>query len=263
MKRKSLPLVLALVAFVAACFVQLVSYSPEARAASSEVSLTVRLERAQTPLPHARFSMYRVGEFSESGEIQLIDELKGRLVISDVRQQKGWAQAAQQLSSWISELKLKAAAVDYTDENGEILFDHNDGVTRGFYLVVGDDVEYGEKTYSSLPFLITLPSWNPEDELLDYDVVASPKPGEKVNPTGDGQEDPTTLTPIPHVIGTPSQTNGTPSGSSSGSTNPVVDSRGGTRTPTTGELLVMWAPWFGLGMIALAIGLRMRNQRNS
>ncbi len=58
-------------------------------------------------------------------------------------------------------------------------FTEDEGISHGLYLAVGDDVASEGRTYSSLPFIVGLPSWDFEERSWCYEVIAEPKPGER------------------------------------------------------------------------------------
>lgn len=202
-----------------------------------QAQLTVKLERGDTPLPGARFSVHRVGELAESGAITLIAPFAGNFDVSDVYDQRGWARAANAMAEFVANRGLAPAMSGVTAEDGCVSFEEVDGLSRGVYLVVGDDVAYGDTVYSSLPFLISVPGVDPVTGEWCYELLAMPKPGERPGPT-----------PAP-----------TPSPSGGGKVPPGGSVPSGP-TPKTGDNPVVWPYALGIALIAVALGYRLRRR---
>ena len=226
---------LALAIAAVLCMLPLLGLPGHEALAVPPLQLTVELSRSDTPLPGARFSVYRVGEFDDSGKITLIGDFSGRFDVDDIHDQQGWPDIAQDMADWVASARPDPLLSGLTGDDGRVSFYEADGLTRGVYLVVGDDVDYGGTTYSSLPFLITMPCWNPEEGAWDYNVIAMPKPGERTpdDPGGDEGDD---------------------------ENGGHEDRRGGGFLPKTGEFLAEWGQWVGLGIIAMTLGVRARRR---
>ena len=189
--RRSISALVAIVLLVCAFMPFSAVANEPAGPASSDLELVVEFVHEGAPLPGTRFSLYRIGDFDESGPVTLDAAYAARFSVSDVREQHGWASAAREMAEFVKESKTAPTLSATTLDNGCANFVEADGLTHGIYLVVGDDVDYQGTTYSSLPFLMTMPSWDPEDRIWRYQAVAKPKPGERA-------PDPTPApTPVP------------------------------------------------------------------
>lgn len=203
--------------------------------AQPRMELTVVLERADTPLPDARFNVYHVGELGESGAIVLDEEYAGEFTVTDIHDQRGWARTAREMAEFVVEKGLKPVMSGVTGADGRVSFGEADGLSRGVFFVVGDDVAYGDKVYSSLPYLVSVPGLDPETGEWVYELITMPKPGEK------------TPDPAP-----------TPSGGGGKKSSPSLWPGG--RSPKTGDILLMLSPLFGAAIIILTLGYRMRRR---
>ena len=68
-----------------------------------------------------------------------------------------------------------------TDSTGHASFGAGSELTAGVYLIVGRDTKVNNDTYTTLPFLVSLPLWDEASETWIYDVVTQPK-AEKHSP---------------------------------------------------------------------------------
>lgn len=196
--------------------------------------LTVVLDYGGTPIPEAEFSLYRVGSIDANAEITPEEPFIGRFDVSDSRSRDEWDQLAAEMASFCRSEKLAPIAGGLTNGSGSVTFGSGSTLASGLYLVIGDEVLYRDYTYTSLPFLVSLPSWNVETSSWEYVVRASPKLDRESNtPTP-------TQSPKPSPIPTPTPTN--------------------PKLPQTGQL---WWPvpvllFAGLAMIVLGLVQKKR-----
>ena len=142
---------------------------------SHSVTLTVVFKYETTPIPDAHFSLYRVGNISEDADISLIIPFSDRFVVSGAQSVSGWDDLAKRMADYCQEMRVEASATGVTNEAGSVCLSKDGEPRCGLYLVVGEDTLYNGTTYTSLPFLLTLPSWDTRDGHWVYTVSAAPK----------------------------------------------------------------------------------------
>lgn len=137
--------------------------------------LTIELAYDDMPIPGASFSLYRVGDMNAGAEISLVEPFYGHFHAIDAKDRSGWDALAAEMAAFCEERQLTPLLNGTTDQNGRVRFGCAGQLPGGLYLVVGMDTLFQNVKYCSLPFLITLPSWNSETQDWDYSVCASPK----------------------------------------------------------------------------------------
>lgn len=210
--------------------------SPEP--ADDPVSLSLELFLGDTPIPAVRFDLYRVGELGDDGSVTLADALSDEgLDVSDAKGQEGWLLLARRLTELVKAGGPEPLASVMTTSFGTASFEGMAGLTRGLYLVVGHEVRFRGATYTSLPFLVSLPEWDVETESWNYEVTARPKAGPVQAGTSDTDD------PEPSSD-TPSTAASTPFG----------------RLPQTGDQLLRWLPAALMGLVLLGWGIHLRRR---
>lgn len=142
------------------------------------VSLTVRY-----PCQGITFRLYRVAEVSAYGEYALTGDFKDDPVTLKQPDQAGWRALAATLDGYAARDQRKPLAALETDANGRLTFS---GLEAGMYLVTWQKHTTGGYIYTPVPFLVSLPGLDGEDNWV-YDVTAGPKydrESEPVQPDG-------------------------------------------------------------------------------
>ena len=130
------------------------------------VSLTVRY-----PCKGITFRLYRVAEVSAYGEYTLTGDFQDDPVTLKQPDQAGWRALAATLDGYAARDQRKPLATRETDANGQLIFS---GLEAGMYLVTWQKHTTSGYTYTPVPFLVSLPGLDGEDNWV-YDVTAGPK----------------------------------------------------------------------------------------
>lgn len=192
--KRLLPLVMCVLLIAALIPVQ--TYAIDPIDTDRDVALTVNFCFNTTPLPGAEFKLYRVADCSESAEFTVTKDFAASGVDLSDPSIKSWETALKILSYYVSshsEILPLDTAVTGTDGTASFPCKQT-SLKPGLYLVAGSETVIGNKSYSSLPFLICLPSQDSLTGEWQYDVIASPKPG--------ANED-VTPSPVPSPIPSP------------------------------------------------------------
>lgn len=214
---------------------------PNIGKADTLVSLTIELTDEETALPGAEFKLYRIGSHLNSeGRIELSEPFASHFTIT-LENMTDWDELAEDVAAFIETENIPYTDVGVTDANGKAAFPTSGDLRDGLYFVSAATATIGSKTYTTLPFILLLPSWDRESESWIYNVTAQPKIGvEEPTPTP-------TATPSPTPSPTPSAT---PGASAAPSPSPSQ-----TPLPGTG---VEWRPTFwlsGFGVFFLLLSI--------
>lgn len=153
-----------------------------------EASLTVYSQPGGIVCENMYFHLYHVADISDTAKFILTEQFQGSMVSFRNFNQDEWKQLAQQLSNYVQKVKTKIEplAVQKTNHQGEVRFAK---LQTGLYLVVGEVLEEENATISPVPFLVSLPSRNEEQEwqydmraIVKYTLHKEPEP---LPPTGD------------------------------------------------------------------------------
>ena len=145
---------------------------PNSGKAEASATLTVELKDNGTPLPDAEFQLYRIGShLTDDGTIVLDEPFASQFSIT-FDGKSDWDEIAKEIDAFIDAQNVPHAALAVTGANGKAAFPP---VEEGLYFVSSTSVQHGDKIYTTLPFLILLPSWNTESNAWEYDVTARPK----------------------------------------------------------------------------------------
>lgn len=169
MRKRLLPLCLAVVCFFALCsqVFALVPLDPAAPA-----GLTLYYQKDEKAFSGLQVEIYRVAEAFPDGKFQLIAPYAGYPVnIHDITDQQQWKNIASTLSAYIVADQLTPDATVQTDGQGVARFEN---LQTGLYLVCRVVAEEQEGTYIFDQFMVYLPT--PQtDGTYRYQVEAKPK----------------------------------------------------------------------------------------
>lgn len=142
-----------------------------------------------SPLQGMTFSLYRVADGSTETGFTLDGNFANLRVNLNDLTTSGWKTAANTLATYIKPYDIPALAAGTSDENGSISFT---ALSTGLYLIVGDTLSNGGKSYQTAPLLIALPGLQKDGAWL-YNVSAFPKIATSSTPIGDETVDITVL----------------------------------------------------------------------
>ena len=129
------------------------------------------------------FAIWRVAKVSDNVRFTKIDEFKDARV--NVNDFDNWDDAAETLAGFVASRGIEPLEMDDTNSQGKAFFDT---LKTGLYLVVGESYTYNGKTYEQYPFLVALPTRSDNTKPWDYDVIATQKAVERVEPPAEKVE---------------------------------------------------------------------------
>lgn len=125
------------------------------------------------PVGNVEFEFYKIAEFSEYGEFELIypfdmyaDEIQNLENLeknTEVVTTETWVELATTLESYVVSERLSYDFLEKTSESGRITIEN---IEKGLYLILGDMAATEEKTYTPAPVLMTVPN---RDEAGNWD----------------------------------------------------------------------------------------------
>lgn len=159
----------------------LLSFPQTALAADKETcTLTVHYLDERTPIPDAKFSLYRVAALKEKSEEYYEPEerfAESGAVLQRRMNNELWAEAANTLSAFADKNNLKADVSGKTDKDGLLTFSN---LKPGLYLLSGSDTDGKEKSYHSNAACVVLPEKDKDGKLITK-VTIEPKYDSQVN----------------------------------------------------------------------------------
>lgn len=146
-----------------------------------ETSLTLLFKHESQALEDVAVRLYRTADVSETAQFTLAGDYAEYPVRLDQLDDEGWKNAANTLATYTAADSIPASASGKTDGDGSVLFSE---LRTGLYLVVADALTVEDSTYSSAPFLISLPNLDADSNWI-YDVTAFAKLEKVSIPEGD------------------------------------------------------------------------------
>ena len=221
---------------------------PDIGKADTRISLTIELTADGAALSGAEFRLYRLGShLNDAGEPELDEPYASHFTIT-IENVTDWDELAEEVAAFIEAEGVPYTDASVTDGAGKAVFPSSGELNEGLYFVSSATVQRDNKTYTTLPFIILLPAWDPESGSWLSHVTAQPKIGvEEPAPTP-------TATPTETPTANPSATPDTTAAPSPTQPSPPP-SPGPTPLPGTG---VEWRPtfWFsGLGVFFFLLSI--------
>lgn len=138
------------------------------------LSLTYR--DGQTPLAGAMFSLYRVADVDEYGELTVTEDFSQFSVNIRGENDEAWRELAFTLEGYVLRDRVAPADSGETDRKGTLSFPTpGKTLTPGLYLVLGQRHRQDGMIYDAQPFMVLLPTLDKEANDWDYTVEAAPK----------------------------------------------------------------------------------------
>ena len=148
-----------------------------------EVSLTIRYAHNKTPVSGVQFDLYRVADVNAYAEFTLSGDFKNYPVSVNGLTAETWKTLAETLSAYADRDKLTPLDSGKTDAEGTLTFPHQQtSLKPGLYLVVGRRLVQDGYTYTTEPFLVSLPNSDTVSNTWTYDVTVTPKHTRTENP---------------------------------------------------------------------------------
>ena len=141
-------------------------------------TLTLTYRDGKTALSGAKFSIYRVADADETGELTVRSEFDEFDLDIRVKNDRRWREMAQTLESYVLRRELTPADSGKTDKTGMLTFPtQGKTLAAGLYLVIGERHTQGGNDYDAEPFFVLLPTQDLENNEWVYDVSANVKFG--------------------------------------------------------------------------------------
>ena len=141
-------------------------------------TLTLTYRDGKTALSGAKFSIYRVADADETGELTVRSEFDEFDLDIRGKNDRRWREMAQTLESYVLRWKLTPADNGKTDKTGMLTFPtQGKTLAAGLYLVIGERHAQGGNDYDAEPFFVLLPTQDLENNEWVYDVSANVKFG--------------------------------------------------------------------------------------
>ena len=141
-------------------------------------TLTLTYRDGKTALSGAKFSIYRVADADETGELTVRSEFDEFDLDIRGKNDRRWREMAQTLESYVLRRELTPADSGKTDKIGMLTFPtQGKTLAAGLYLVIGERHTQGGNDYDAEPFFVLLPTQDLENNEWVYDVSANVKFG--------------------------------------------------------------------------------------
>ena len=141
-------------------------------------TLTLTYRDGKTALSGAQFSIYRVADADETGELTVRSEFDEFDLDIRGKNDRRWREMAQTLESYVLRRELTPADSGKTDKTGMLTFPtQGKTLAAGLYLVIGERHTQGGNDYDAEPFFVLLPTQDLENNEWVYDVSANVKFG--------------------------------------------------------------------------------------
>lgn len=139
-------------------------------------TLTLTYRDGKTALSGAKFSIYRVADADETGELTVHSECDEFDLDIRGKNDRRWREMAQTLESYVLRRELTPADSGKTDKTGMLTFPtQGKTLAAGLYLVIGERHTQGGNDYDAEPFFVLLPTQDLENNEWVYDVSANVK----------------------------------------------------------------------------------------
>ena len=141
-------------------------------------TLTLTCRDGKTALSGAKFSIYRVADADETGELTVRSEFDEFDLDIRGKNDRRWREMAQTLESYVLRRELTPADSGKTDKTGMLTFPtQGKTLAAGLYLVIGERHTQGGNDYDAEPFFVLLPTQDLENNEWVYDISANVKFG--------------------------------------------------------------------------------------
>ena len=141
-------------------------------------TLTLTCRDGKTALSGAKFSIYRVADADETGELTVRSEFDEFDLDIRGKNDRRWREMAQTLESYVLRRELTPTDSGKTDKTGMLTFPtQGKTLAAGLYLVIGERHTQGGNGYDAEPFFVLLPTQDLENNEWVYDVSANVKFG--------------------------------------------------------------------------------------
>lgn len=150
---------------------------------SRDVRLTLEYEHNSIPVADVPFELYYVADMDENAEFTLAGDFQSYPVELNGLTAEEWRALADTLAVYADRDGLYPLDSGKTNELGYLSFpNQRSSLKPGLYLVVGRQLVQDGYTYTTEPFLVSLPNYDETSATWSYDVLAAPKHTQTENP---------------------------------------------------------------------------------
>ncbi len=171
------------------CAACLLAFCPSAAFAAGlvdvnrDVDLAIHYTHESVPVANVPFDVYRVADIDENAQFSLAGDFQKYPVSLDCETSDEWKSLAETLAAYVECDGISPLDSGATDEQGSVVFPKRQPrLATGLYLVVGHAANVGGYTYTTEPFLVSLPNLNQASDAWEYSVTATPKFARELTP---------------------------------------------------------------------------------
>ena len=150
---------------------------------NKDVTFTIEYKHNKVPVSNVPFDLYYVASVDAYAEFTLTGDFQNYPVTVNGLTTDAWKALAETLAVYADRDQLKPLDSGETDAHGVLAFPNRQSSLKpGLYLVVGRKLVQDGYTYTTEPFLVSLPNLDQESDTWTYDVTAAPKHTRAENP---------------------------------------------------------------------------------
>ena len=151
---------------------------------NKDVHLTIEYKHNNAPVAGVPFDLYYVASVDAYAQFTLAGDFQKYPVSFEKLDAEGWRSLARTLTAYADRDKLKPLDSGKTDAKGMLDFPNQQkSLKTGLYLAVGRKLVKDGYTYTTEPFLISLPNLDQKTDTWTYRVTAAPKNTRTQNPS--------------------------------------------------------------------------------
>ena len=141
-----------------------------------DVTLTIEYKDNKVPVADVLFDLYYVAGINANAEFALAGDFQNYPVEVNGLAGEAWKALAETLTAYVDRDQLKPLDSGKTNTQGILSFPvRQSGLKPGLYLAIGRKMVQDGNTYTTEPFLVSLPTLEQESDTWTYDVTAAPK----------------------------------------------------------------------------------------
>lgn len=154
-----------------------------------DVTLTIEYKHNEVPVSDVTFDLYYVASVNAYAEFTLAGDFQNYPVEVNGLTTDAWKTLAETLAVYADRDQLKPMDSGKTNTQGILSFPNQQSSLKpGLYLVVGRKLVQNGYTYTTEPFLVSLPNLDQNSDTWTYDVIAAPKHTRTENPPAPSDE---------------------------------------------------------------------------
>ena len=148
-----------------------------------DVTLTIEYKHNKVPVANVPFDLYYVASIDAYAEFTLAGDFQKYPVAVNGLTSGAWRTLAETLAAYVARDQLKPLDSGKTNTQGVLSFPNQQSSLKpGLYLVIGRKLIQDGYTYTTEPFLVSLPDLDQKSDVWTYDVVTAPKHTRTENP---------------------------------------------------------------------------------